>query len=180
MILFSESSRQRERVSSRYTQGSIVNLGNSGIDLEPFDLVVFSACFPYSFDDWSPLLAALGDYEGRTSKMILVVEPDAKHHILTSFQRRLAARGWPTMTFCCHDLPDVVKDDTLPLPEMSDVWRRLGLEGSPKTWWNPPDDKFLVANPKPTDTCKETLTTKVTEVPQASRAGASELRLRST
>ncbi len=154
MILFSESSRHRDRVSSRYTQGSIVNLGDSGIGLEPFDLVVFSACLPYSFDDWRPLLTALGDYEGRESKMILAVEPDAKHDLLTSFQRRLMARGWPTVTFCCHDLPDVIKQDGLPLREIGDVWWRLGLDGSPKTWWNPPDDKFLVANPEPANSCR--------------------------
>ena len=157
----------------------MTDLTKRNLSVDPFDLLVFSACFPYSFDDWGRLLAAIGDYEGQASKMILVIEPDAKHDILMSFQRRLAARGWPTVTFCCHDLPDAVKDDTLPLSEMSDVWRRLGLDGSPKTWWNPPDDKFLVANPKPTDTCEETLT-KVSEVLQVSRAGASELRLRST
>ena len=154
MILFSEFSRHRDRVSSRYAQGSIVNLSNSGIDLEPFDLVVFSACLPYGFDDWSPLLTALGDYEGQDSKMILAVEPDAKHDLLTSFRCRLAARGWPTATFCCHDLPDVIKQDDLPLRETMDVWRRLGLDGSPKTWWNPPDDKFLVANPEPESSCR--------------------------
>ncbi len=39
----------------------------------------------------------------------------------------------------------------LSLGGMLNVWRRLGLDDSspPKTWWNPPDDKFLVANPKP-------------------------------
>ena len=115
------------------------------------DLVVFSACFPYGFDDWSPLLAALGDYEGQESTMVLVVEPEAKADILASFQHRLRSRGWPTISFCCHDLPDVIKDDTLPLSKMSSVWRRLGMDdsGHPRTWWNPPDDKFLVANPKP-------------------------------
>jgi hypothetical protein len=136
-------------VSSRYTQGSIVNLGDSDIGLETFDLVVFSACLPYSFDDWSPLLTALGDHEGQESKMMLAVEPDAKHDLLTSFRRRLVARGWPTVVFCCHDLLDVIKQDSLPLRETTDVWRRLGLDGSPKTWWNPLDDKFLVANPEP-------------------------------
>jgi len=106
---------------------------------------------PYSFDDWIPLLTALGGYEGRESKMILVVEPDAKNELLTSFERRLRARGWPTVSFCCHDLPEVVKDDELPLRDMLNVWWRLGLDDSsrPRTWWNPPDDKFLVANPKP-------------------------------
>jgi len=83
--------------------------------------------------------------------MILVVEPDAKYELLTSFERRLRSRGWPTVTFCCHDLPDVIKQGDLPLREMLNVWRRLGLNDSsrPRTWWNPPDDKFLVANPKP-------------------------------
>lgn len=151
MIVFSECSRYRDRVSPFYRQGSMADPTKGSICLEPFDLLVFSACFPYSFDDWSPLLAALGDYEGPESKTILVVEPDAKHELLTSFQRRLRYRGWPTVTFCCHDLPDVIKENDLPLREMLNVWRRLGLDDSspPKTWWNPPDDKFLVANPKP-------------------------------
>jgi len=96
-------------------------------------------------------MTALGDYEGQESKMILAVEPDAKTDLLASFQHRLMSRGWPTITFCCHDLPDIIKDNTLPLPEMLNVWRRLGMNDTsrPKTWWNPPDDKFLVANPKP-------------------------------
>ena len=96
-------------------------------------------------------MAALGDYEGQESTMVLVVEPEAKADILASFQHRLRSRGWPTISFCCHDLPDVIKDDTLPLSKMSSVWRRLGMDdsGHPRTWWNPPDDKFLVANPKP-------------------------------
>ena len=45
--------------------------------------------------------------------------------------------------------------DALSTGEMLNVWRRLGLDDSspPKTWWNPPDDKFLVANPKPVGPC---------------------------
>ena len=152
MILFSEGSRSWSRVSTTYRQGSITDLVQYNTGLANFDLTVFSACFSYGFDDWSPLLSAFGDYQERESKMILVVEPDAKADLLASFQNRLKARGWPTVTFCCHDLPDIIKDNTLPLPMMLDVWGRLGMDDSsqPKTWWNPPDDKFLVANPQPT------------------------------
>jgi len=158
MILFSECSRCRDRVSATYRQGSIVDLAKGSIGLKTFDLLVFSACFPYGFDNWSPLLTALGDYDGQESKMILVVEPDVKRDLLASFQRRLRSRGWPTVTFCCHDLPDPIKDNSFPLREMLNVWRRLGLDDSsrPKTWWNPPDDKFLVANPKPVRTVQST------------------------
>jgi SAM-dependent methyltransferase len=151
MIAFSDHSRYRGRVSAAYRQGAISDLLRGNIPLKPFDLLVFSACLPYSFDDWTPLLTALGGYEGRESKMILMVEPGAKNEFLTSFAGRLRARGWPTVSFCCHDLPDVIKDDELPLRNMLNVWRHLGLDESsrPRTWWNPPDDKFLVANPKP-------------------------------
>jgi SAM-dependent methyltransferase len=149
MILFSECSGWRSRVSTMYRQGSIADL-QTNTRLSVFDLVVFSASFPYGFDDWSPLLTAIGDYRGQDSKMILAVEPDAKADLLKSFQRRLSSRGWPTITFCCHDLPDIIKDNSLPLPKITNIWRRLGMDDSsrPKTWWNPPDDKFLVANPK--------------------------------
>jgi len=150
MIQFAESSRYRHRVSSRYMQGSIGDLAQGNISLKPFDLLVFSACLPYNFDDWDLLMAVIGEYQGQESKRILVVEPDAKNDLLISFRRRLTARGWPTAAFCCHDLPDVIKQDDLPLPEMTDVCQRLGLDGLPRTWWNPPDDKFLVANPEPT------------------------------
>lgn len=158
MILFSECSRWRNRVSTAYRQGSIADLTKDSVGLVTFDLVVFSACLPYGFDNWSPLLTALGEYEGQESKMILAVEPDAKADLLASFQHRLRSRGWPTITFCCHDLPDAIKDNTLPLPEMLNVWRRLGMDDSsqPKTWWNPPDDKFLVANPKPVQAVQST------------------------
>ncbi len=151
MILFSECSKWRDHVSTTHRQGSISDLAKNSVGFMTSDLVVFSACFPYGFDNWSPLLTTLGDYEGQESKMILAVEPDAKSDLLVSFQQRLRARGWPTITFCCHDLLDVIKDNTLPLPQITNVWRRVGMDDSsqPKTWWNPPDDKFLVANPKP-------------------------------
>jgi SAM-dependent methyltransferase len=151
MILFSGGSRWQNRVSTKYRQGSIVDLAKGSLSNIPFDLVVLSACFPYDFDNWGTLLAALGDYKGQESKMILAVEPDAKADLLASFQKQLKSRGWPTITFCCHDLPDIIKDNTLPLPMLTNVWQRLGMDDSsrPKTWWNPPDDKFLVANPKP-------------------------------
>lgn len=157
MILFSECSEWWHRVSTSYRQGSIADLAQVIVSLLTFDLVVFSACFPYGFDNWSPLLTALGDYEGQESKMILAIEPDAKADLLASFQHRLRSRGWPTTTFCCHDLPDVIKDNTLPLPEMLNVWRRLRMDDSsqPRTWWNPPNDLFLVANPKPVPPCKQ-------------------------
>ena len=118
---------------------------------EPFDSLVFSACFPYGFSDWGPLSEALGNYDQHKDQMILVVEPDAKSDILDAFERRLNGRGWPTRRLCCHDLPELIKRDDLPLKGMLDVWRRLGLQDSnrPRTWWNPPDDRFLIANPQP-------------------------------
>ena len=121
------------------------------MSLEAFDLLVFSACFPYGFSDWGPLSRTLGDYAQHKDQMILVVEPDAKSDILDSFERCLKGRGWPTRRLCCHDLPELTKRDDLPLREMLNVWRRLGLQDSsrPRTWWNPPDDKFLIANPQP-------------------------------
>lgn len=151
MIAFAECSRYRARVSARYRQGSMVSLRGKEVSVEPFDLLVFSACFPYGFSDWSPLSAVLGDYDQHKNQMILVVEPDAKSDILDAFQRCLKRRGWPTRRLCCHDLPELIKRDDLPLKEMLNVWRRLGLQDSsrPRTWWNPPDDRFLIANPQP-------------------------------
>jgi SAM-dependent methyltransferase len=151
MILFSKCSRLWQRVSTTYTQGSITELEKCNLDLSGFNLVVLSACFSYDFDDWDPLLSAIGDYKLQKSKMILVVEPEAKEDLLLDFQKQLKAKGWPTITFCCHDLPDIIKDDSLPLTMMQKICSRLGMDDSnrPKTWWNPPDDKFLVANPEP-------------------------------
>jgi len=151
MIAFAECSRYPARVSANYRQGSIVGLGRNDVSSEPFDLLVFSACFPYGFSDWGPLSEALGNYDQHKDQMILVVEPDAKSGILDSFERRLKGRGWPTRRLCCHDLPELIKRDDLPLKGMLDVWRRLGSPDStrPRTWWNPPDDRFLIANPHP-------------------------------
>lgn len=151
MICFSECSRYRDRVSSTHRQSSIADFPEVGPGLEAFDLAVLSAALPYAFDDWQPIMTAIGNYQGKESKTILVIEPDAKQNLLDSFRRRLAARGWPTATFCCHDLPEVIKNESLPLRDMQDVCRRLGLEAEPRTWWNPPDDHFLVANPKPAE-----------------------------
>lgn len=151
MIAFADSSRFTWRVTARYQEGYLVDGALGSLPLESFDLLVLSAAFPYHFDEWGPLLDALGSYEENTGKMVLVVEPEAKADILYSFGRRLRARGWPTKTFCCHDLPAVIKRDDLPLKDMQEVWKRIGSPGSapPRTWWNPPDDKFLIANPQP-------------------------------
>ena len=151
MIAFADSSRFQTRVTARYQEGS-VGAGTLGrLPLEAFDLLVFSAALPYHFDEWGPLLGALGSYEENVGKMILVVEPEAKADILDSFGRRLRVRGWPTKTFCCHELPEIIKRDDLPLRDMQELWKRIGSPGSapPRTWWNPPNDKFLIANPQP-------------------------------
>lgn len=84
MILFSECSGWGGRVSTTYRQGSIADLAKDSRPLA-YDLIVFSACFPYGFDNWSPLLTALGNHEGQESKMILAVEPEAKSDLLSSF-----------------------------------------------------------------------------------------------
>lgn len=151
MIAFAECSQYRARVSARYKEGSVAGGSLSHLPLESCDLVVFSACFPYRFAEWSPLLGALGDYEDNEGKMILAVEPEGKADLLDSFARRLRARGWPTQTFCCHDLPELIKRDDVALKDVREVWERIGSPGStpPRTWWNPPDDKFLIANPHP-------------------------------
>lgn len=151
MIVFADSSRFTSRVTARYQEGSLVDGTLGRLPLEPFDLLVLSASFPYHFDEWGPLLGALGSHQENAGKMILAVEPEAKADILDSFGRRLRAMGWPTKTFCCHDLPEVIKRDDVPLKNIQEVWKRIGSPGSapPRTWWNPPSDKFLIANPQP-------------------------------
>jgi SAM-dependent methyltransferase len=149
MIRFAESSRFRGRVTAQYTEGSVGDgsLGNGS--LEDFDLVVLSATFPYRFNEWDSLMQALGSHVDRLVTMVIAVEPEAKTDILDSFARRLRARGWPTEWFCCHDLPEFIRRDDIPLKNTQEVWKRLGSPGQspPRTWWSPPDDKFLIANP---------------------------------
>lgn len=123
MIAFADSSRFQTRVTARYQEGSVGADTLGRLPLEAFDLLVFSAALPYHFDEWGPFLGALGSYKDNVGKMILVVEPEAKADILDSFGRRLRARGWPTKTFCCHDLPEVIKRDDLPLKR---ICRKFG------------------------------------------------------
>jgi SAM-dependent methyltransferase len=151
MIAFADSSRFTLRVTTRYQEGSLADGTLGRLPLETVDLIVLSASFPYGFDEWEPLLDALGSHEQNLSTMIVAIEPEAKVDILQSFGRRLRARGWPTETFCCHDLPEVIKRDDVALKDTQEVWKRIGSPGSvpPRTWWNLPDDKFLIANPKP-------------------------------
>src|SRR3989304_3746438 len=115
MMAFAVPARLTTGVTARYQEGSIGDGTLGRLPLETFDLLVFSASFPYHFDEWGPLLGALGSYEENVGKMILVVEPEAKADLLDSFGRRLRARGGPTTTFCCHDLPEGVTRDDLPL-----------------------------------------------------------------
>ncbi len=151
MIAFADSSRFTSRVTTRYQAGSLADGTLGRLPLEAVDLIVLSASFPYRFDEWEPLIDALGSYEMNVGTMIVAIEPEAKVGILHSFSRRLRARGWPAETFCCHDLPKVIRRDDIALKDTQEVWKRIGSPGSvpPRTWWNPPDDKFLVANPKP-------------------------------
>ncbi len=149
MIRFADSPPFQGRVTARYDGGSVGDGTLRGLSLDTFDLVAFSASFPYHFNEWSALLDAMGTYEDNVGKMILVVEPEAKADILLSFAQRLRARGWPTKWFCCHDLPEFIRRDDIPLKDTQEVWKRIGSPGStpPRTWWSPPDDKFLIANP---------------------------------
>ncbi len=151
MIRFAESSRFRGRVSARYEEGSVADDTLVQLSVRDFDLVTFSATFPYGFNEWSSILDTIGAYEDNPHTMILAVEPEAKADILDSFARRLRARGWPTEWFCCHDLPEFVRREDIPLKATQEVWKRIGSPGStpPRTWWSPPDDKFLIANPQP-------------------------------
>ncbi len=151
MIAFAETSRFTSRVTARYQVGSLGDGTFNRALIDTADLVVLSASFPYHFGEWEPLLAALGNYENNAGKMILAVEPEAKADILRSFGRRLGARGWPTETFCCHDLPEIIKRDDIALKDMQEVWKRIGSPGSvpPRTWWNPPDDSSSSPTPSP-------------------------------
>jgi hypothetical protein len=91
----------------------------------------------------------IGDYD--SNKMILVVEPDAKSSILDSFARRLRAKGWPTTRLTSNELSATIRRDDIPLKATTSIWERIGSPGStpPRTWWTPPDDRYLFANPTP-------------------------------
>jgi len=115
MIVFADTSRFTWRVTTRYQTGSLADGTLGRLSLEPVDLIVLSTSFPYRFDEWEPLMDALGTFEGNAGKMIVAIEPEAKADILHSLGRRLRARGWPTETFCCHDLPEMIKRDDIVL-----------------------------------------------------------------
>ncbi len=151
MTMFAESLRLSGPVSARYERGSLADILSGRRDLRNSNLIVFSAPFPYGFDEVGALAGALGDYRSRRDQMILVVEPVAKSDVIDLFQRRLRAQGWPIRRFRGSDLPELMTANDLPLNRLVRVWRRLGSPGSspPRTWWDPPDDRFLVANPQP-------------------------------
>jgi hypothetical protein len=48
-------------------------------------------------------------------------------------------------------LPEMIRRDDIPLTAARNIWERIGSPGSmpPRTWWTPPDDRYLVANPNP-------------------------------
>jgi SAM-dependent methyltransferase len=143
------SSRFSGRVTARYVEGSVSDGSLSDLVMSDYDLVVLSATFPYHFDEWQPLLDGLGDLdEGR---MILAIEPDAKAPILDSLGRRLGARGWPIIRRNSTELPEMVTRDDVFLKATGSLWERIGSPGSiaPRTWWTPPDDRYIIANPSP-------------------------------
>jgi SAM-dependent methyltransferase len=151
MIRFAESTPFQGRVTPLYNKGSLYDDSLANASIQNPDLVVISAAFPYRFKEWDPLIQELGSQEVHQSTMILAVEPDAKADILDSLARRLRVRGWRTEWLCCHDLPDAIRREDIALRNTQDVWKRIGAPGStpPRTWWSPPHDKILIANPEP-------------------------------
>jgi SAM-dependent methyltransferase len=151
MRAFAGSVRYSGRVTAHYLEGSVADSSLARLRIDDHDLLVFSATFPYHFDGWDSMLELVGAYAGSAGKMILVVEPEAKAEILDSFARRLRARGWPTVRFRSDDLPDIMKREDVQLKAATTVWERIGSPGSvpPRTWWSPPTDHYLIANPRP-------------------------------
>jgi SAM-dependent methyltransferase len=150
MRAFASSVRYSGRVTSRYLEGSVSDGPLARLSTSHFDLLVFSATFPYHFDDWDPLMdVVVGKYADSTDKMIVVVEPDAKAEILDSFARRLRSRGWPIARLTSGDLPDIMTREDIALKATTNIWERLGAPGStpPRPWWSPPIDRYLIANP---------------------------------
>jgi SAM-dependent methyltransferase len=152
MIAFAQGMPARRRVSSHFEQGSLLDVMDSMLKQRRFELVVLSAALPYEFNQWSKVSDAFGAYESNEGTMILIVEPESKAHFLDALEKRFMANGWPTMRLCCHDLPDILKENDLPLRKMKSLAHRLGLDEDVfpiRSWWNPPDDRFLIANPEP-------------------------------
>jgi len=152
MIAFAQGVPARRRVSTHFSQGSLLDVMGSMLEEKRFELIVLSAALPYEFDQWSTVSDAFGRYESNESTMILIVEPESKADFLDALEKKFKAKGWPTLRLCCHDLPDILKENDLPLREMKDLAKRLGLEEDVfpiRSWWNPPDDRFLIANPEP-------------------------------
>ncbi len=112
---------------------------------------MFSACFPYEFDRWEEIGASLGEYRGSDSTAGLVIEPDAKSNALDALQSVFRGRGWPPVMASSRDVPAFMTRGDLPLNRITRVWRRAGAPGAhaPASWWSPPDDRFLIANPAP-------------------------------
>lgn len=149
MRMFAGSSRFSGRVTTRYIEGLVSDGSLPALSISDYDLVVLSATFPYDFDGWQPLLDGLGDHDD--SRMILAIEPDAKAPILNSFSRRLGVRGWPIVRRNSTELPEPMTRDDVFLKATGNLWERIGSPGSmaPRTWWTPPDDRYLIANPAP-------------------------------
>ena len=146
-----ESLSLRGLVSARYRQGSVADMIANPALVRACDLLVFSACFSYGFDGWEEIGAAIGNYRSSESGAVLVIEPDAKSDALDSLQRVLRGRGWPTVMATSRDLPAFMTRGDLALNRVTRVWRRAGAPGAhaPASWWSPPDDRFLIANPAP-------------------------------
>jgi hypothetical protein len=130
----------------------MVDLMPTALRREVFDLIVLSAALPYGFDQLREITNGFGTYDSNEGTMVLIVEPESKTDFLDALEGCFRAKGWPTARLCCHDLPGVLKQNDLPLREMQAFAKRLGLDEDDfpiRTWWNPPDDRFLIANPEP-------------------------------
>lgn len=151
MRAFASSVRYSGRTTTRYVEGSVTDGTLATLPVSNYDLLVFSATFPYHFDEWDSLIEAIGPYSGSDNRMILVVEPDAKAEILNSFARRLRSGGWPTARLTSDDLPDVLKREDIVLKATTNIWERFGSPSAtpPRPWWSPPADQYLIANPEP-------------------------------
>jgi len=129
--------------------GTFTDIVSGGLRLDPgaYDLIVMSTGFPYDtdWDDefWNSLVGRMAVAAAEASTVI-AIEPQAKARILVGSEMAFrATERFRTQQWCCHDMPEAVRQPST-LRRSTLMLQRYYPKGPSVQTWNPIRREYVV------------------------------------